>query len=90
LLDEELEKIQQSPTMHLAREVGSPTHRVQLMKASFFMEEEGDLEPGKFLCNLIVFAFVNYQIYHKLHKKDLFLKYEIIVLGSVVQSLFEL
>jgi hypothetical protein len=46
--DEELEKIHQSPTMQLAREVGSPTHKVQLMKASFFMEEEGDLEPGKF------------------------------------------
>ncbi|PNF16103.1 Nuclear pore complex protein Nup98-Nup96 [Cryptotermes secundus] len=43
--DEELEKIQQSPTMQLAREIGSPSHKVQLMKASFFMEEEGDLEP---------------------------------------------
>jgi len=49
LLDEELERIEQSPTMQLAREVGSPAHKVQLMKASFFMEEEGDLEPGKFL-----------------------------------------
>jgi hypothetical protein len=51
-LGEELEKVQQSPTVQLAREVGSPTHKVQLMKASFFMEEEGELEPGKYLCNL--------------------------------------
>jgi hypothetical protein len=52
LLDEKLEKIQQSPTMQLAREIGSTSHKVQLMKASFFMEE-GDLEPGKFMYNLI-------------------------------------
>jgi hypothetical protein len=45
--DEELEKMQLSPTMQLAREVGSPTHTVQLMKSSFFMEQEGDLESGK-------------------------------------------
>jgi hypothetical protein len=32
--------------MHFAREVGSPTHKVQFMKASFFMDEEGDLEPN--------------------------------------------
>lgn len=56
LLDEELEKIQQSPTMQLAKEIGSPSHKVQLMKASFFMEEEEDLEPGKFVCNLIIFC----------------------------------
>ena len=49
--DEELEKMQQSPTMQLAREVGSQTHKVQLMKASFFMEQEGDLESGKCVCN---------------------------------------
>jgi hypothetical protein len=49
---EELEKMQQSPTVQLAREVGSPTHKVQLMKASFFMEGEGDLERGMYLCNL--------------------------------------
>lgn len=48
--DEELEKMQQSPTMQLAREVGSPTHKVQLMKASFFMEQEGDLDSGKCVC----------------------------------------
>jgi hypothetical protein len=24
------------------------------MKASFFVEEEGDLEPGKFMCNVII------------------------------------
>jgi hypothetical protein len=54
LLDEELEKIQQSPTVQLAREIGSPSHKVQLMKASFFVEEEGDLEPGKFMCNVII------------------------------------
>jgi len=44
IYDEELEKMQQSPTVQLAREVGSPTHKVQLMKASFFMEQDGDLE----------------------------------------------
>ncbi|XP_069679986.1 nuclear pore complex protein Nup98-Nup96 isoform X2 [Periplaneta americana] len=45
--DDELEKMQQSPTMQLAKEVGSPTHKVQLMKASFFMEdEEEELETG--------------------------------------------
>jgi len=49
--DEELEKMQQSPTMLLAREVGSPTHKVQLMKSSFFMEQEGDLESGKCVCS---------------------------------------
>jgi hypothetical protein len=49
--DEELEKMQQSPTVQLAREVGSPTHKVQLMKASFFMEQEGDLESGECVCN---------------------------------------
>jgi len=49
--DEELEKMQQSPTMQLAREVGSPTHKVQLMKASFFMEQEEDLESGKYVCS---------------------------------------
>jgi hypothetical protein len=49
--DEELEKMQQSPTMQLAREVGSPPHKVQLMKASFFMEQEEDLESGKCVCN---------------------------------------
>jgi hypothetical protein len=43
--------MQQSPTMQLAREVGSPTHKVQLMKASFFMEQEGDLESGECVCN---------------------------------------
>jgi hypothetical protein len=47
--------MQQSPTMQLAREVGSPTHKVQLMKASFFMEEEGDLESGKFLCDVVIY-----------------------------------
>jgi hypothetical protein len=49
--DEELEKMQQSPSVQLARAVGSPTHTVQLMKASFFMEQEGDLEPGECVCN---------------------------------------
>jgi hypothetical protein len=51
-LGEGLEKMQQSPTVRLAREVGSPAHKVQLMKASFCMEEDGDLERGKYLCNL--------------------------------------
>jgi len=49
--DEEFEKMQQSPTVQLAREVGSPPHKVQLMKASFFMEQDGDLESGKCVCS---------------------------------------
>ncbi|KAJ9574028.1 hypothetical protein L9F63_008554, partial [Diploptera punctata] len=43
LADEELDKMHQSPTVQLAKHIGSPPHKVQLMKASFFMEDEDDL-----------------------------------------------
>ena len=46
-VDEEMDKMHQSPTVQLARQVGSPPHKVQLMKASFFMDEDEDLESGK-------------------------------------------
>jgi hypothetical protein len=54
--------------VQLAREIGSPTHKVQLMKASFFMEVESDLEPGKFICNLILW-YLNLYVHCKLHNK---------------------
>jgi hypothetical protein len=57
--------------VQLAKQIGSPTHKVQLMKASFFMEEEGDLEAGKFTCDLILWA-VNFPMHCKLHNKDFF------------------
>jgi hypothetical protein len=75
LLDEELEKVHQSPTVQLAREIGSPTHKVQLMKASFFMEEEGDLEPGKFICS-VIFLSVKLSGYRIIVRKISFLCFQ--------------
>nr|CAD7588877.1 unnamed protein product [Timema genevievae] len=48
-IDFDVEKMDsQSPTSQLAREFGTSTHKVQLMKASFFMDDD-ELQTGDYM-----------------------------------------
>lgn len=36
-----------SPSAHLAMDMGTDSHKLQLMKASFFVDEDDDAKSGK-------------------------------------------
>lgn len=47
-----------SPSAHLAMEMGTDSHKLQLMKASFFVEDDYDGRSGNFLYYFIsLYAF---------------------------------
>lgn len=48
-IDENYQPTQLSPTMQLARQMGASSHKVQLMKASFYMDDIEDYHISEFL-----------------------------------------
>lgn len=49
--DDDYQPTQKSPSMQLAQELGASSHKVQIMKATFFQDEQSDFNMGKtFLC----------------------------------------
>lgn len=48
-IDENYQPTQLSPTMQLARQMGASSHNVQLMKASFYMDDIEDYHISEFL-----------------------------------------
>lgn len=48
-IDENYQPTQLSPTMQLARQMGASSHKVQLMKASFYMDDIEDYHISEFI-----------------------------------------